>query len=158
MAKHLTVRKRHRRTFMLSAACYGGASLMLMLLPLGDISGDGFQKALSYILAGCFWLSAMSGTLFLILTLLNTKNVEKELNVSRSENTKDNLPGIISFFKNPLAVICDICFFLSIGWFLAIIVFNISSQWVFSVCIGFFLLSLTSHSFFNGKNFRYILM
>lgn len=129
---------------------------MLMLLPLGDISGGGFLKILSYFLAGCFWLGIAAGTLFLIQTLMNTKNVEKELNIPKAEAGKSGLPGIISFFKNPLAVIWDICFFLSIVWFLVIIVFNISSQWIFSLCIGFFLLSFISHSFFNGKNYRYI--
>lgn len=143
--------KKQRAMFKATFISFLAASLMLMLLPFGDVTGEGTAKALGYLLAGSFWIGILSGAVFLTATLIYTYKARKALKEPVPIQKKDRLPGIFSFFRNIFALIFDIFLFISLIFLAAIILFNISDQWTLSICMGLLLLSLISHSLFNGK-------
>ena len=108
----------------------------------------------AYILSALFWTSILAEIFFVI----SASKIRKRIKHQTHEKDADMhlLPGIISFFKNPEAIICDVILFISIIGIIIIIALNVKTKWIIMSGVLTLFISFNLHCILNGKNYRYL--
>ena len=106
---------------------------------------------------GVFWVSAL---LLLITSVMVSMERKRDIHFSRKR--RKQLPGVISFFKNPFATIADLIAILSgiisVVLFIMDLKLLISRDYQILVFISIFIFSLSfgMHCILNGINYKYL--
>ena len=108
----------------------------------------------AYILAALFWTSILAEMFFVISASKTRKRIKQQTHEKDAD--MHLLPGIISFFKNPEAIICDAVLFTSIIGVIIIVALNVKTRWIIMAGILTLLISFNLHCILNGKNYRYL--
>ncbi len=112
---------------------------------------------MEYAAAAVFWVGLCAGILFFIKMNVLSKKIERQLR-QNSQKTLESLHcGVISFFRNKYAVAADVFMFVFIVLFVVVLLTDPVSDIISITVVVLLFLSFVCHSFFNGKNFIYIL-
>lgn len=127
------------------------------MVPFAGQASQGTVSFIVYLTAAVFWTGLIVGIgLFIKMSSLG-KKIERQLRQNNQKTLESLRCGVLSFFRNKYAVIADLFMFLFIVLLIAVLIINRVSD-IFCIFIVVMLfLSVVSHSFFNGKNFMYIL-
>lgn len=117
---------------------------------------DGFPKILAYLIAVVFWLGIICGALMLRSADVKRKQIEKKLISEKKYKKEKHKAGIISFFRNKEAMLCDIIMFVSLITLVIIAVTSVSAGWIIVVLLVLFVCAFYLHCFLNGKNYIFI--
>lgn len=142
--------------YFCSLGSFLASPLSLILVLFIDLDGGILDRVLSYMIAGIFWLGIIAGVLFLTLTIKEKNYAVKKIKKRGNRVRKFKNIGIISFFRNNIASVADIFLLLMIILLIVLIIFKVNIEWLVILNIVFLYLSIILHSFFNGKNYRYI--
>lgn len=134
----------------------GLSFLSLVVLSFSVLDIEGTLQVIAYSIAAVFWLCLLIGTISLIFTNITRKKLEKENNLSTAKLSASFCIGIFSFFKNKKSIVADIILFVSLITNVIIIFMNISINWLIISGIFIFVFSLIFHSFWDGKNYKYL--
>lgn len=147
--------KKFKHKFYVSFCCFAAACFTLVFVPLLNTEATGSERTKLYAVAGAFWAFVILGIVFLLLTGSLRKSIDIKL---KKENIKPEGGGIglISFFKNKEAIISDIALFVFAIINAVFAVTGMSNAWLNIVCIVFLFIALVCHSFFNGRNYKYV--
>lgn len=149
-AKHYSRRKQRKRMLYLYTAFLAEVSLSVLLMPIGMKTAES-TMAITYISGVMFWIGligaiAMAG----YITYSRRKSVGFQ-----SQYPHLRQWGVIHFFQNVPAIICDILMFVSV------IGFAVMRIWLGKTICPFVFLSLLIFSFgmhcmLNGSNYTYV--
>ncbi len=128
---------------VLSIACFAVSAVSLWLIPVKWID----ENVKVFLVSLLFWLGFAGGmVLTLILGLIRRANGEKTY----------PYPGIICFFKNKMAAICDVLWFLCVI-VLVVLHFSAGTRSVaYIVFLSLTLFGCFMHAILNGNNFAYV--
>lgn len=144
--------KRFKLCFNISVVCFIASFAALLSIMFLDMCSDEYvKKSISYIIASVFWVGIIGEQIFFWIC----NHLRKRIEIKRSEISYSNGIGIISFFKNPNAVVADIVMFASVLVFALMLIFKVVEQWAVVLCLSIIFLSFNLHSFLNGKNYIY---
>ncbi len=121
--------------------CISGACVFLTAFV--NLESSGVQKLFPLIVSAVFWLSALIGYIFLILTY---KSVRKD-------KAKRKL-ALISFFTNKYAFFSDIVLIIGLITIIALSVFKFSNSIVYTALISIIYLAFNLHCILNGRVFN----
>lgn len=126
-----------------SVICFAVSAFSLLMIPIKPIDKD--VKII--LVSSLFWLGFVAGiALTIVLGFIRNKAGEKTY----------PYPGIICFFKNKTAVICDV---LWIACAVTLIVLNIvlgTRHAVYTVFLSLSLFGCFMHAILNGNNFAFV--
>lgn len=128
--------------------------VVILFIPLVNLDGAMMQRISAYILAAMFWISVVTEVFLVELSTYERRWIERR--GYRSNELRYSKLGVISFFKNPEAVVADIVLFISVivVWIAAWL--QIETEWVIIAGVSVLVLSFNLHCILNGKNYRYI--
>lgn len=137
----------YKKMFLNSLISFVISSFSFLLIPLSDFRGTIFQKLTSYAVGVLFWAGFIIGLIITVyLGSIRKKDSDKHY----------KLPGILCFFKNKIAVKCDISMIISV---ILLIIFQrlLGTHHIASVIIlSFTIFTIYIHSVFNGNNYAYM--
>lgn len=148
--------KKYKLFFSLSFICFIISGISILCVPITNVYGTGISKVMVYIVACVFWIGIIGEFVFFNKANSLRRILERK---SRSKNTtisSNTGIGVVSFFKNREAKICDVILFISVALFAFLSVFKIDIEWLIIISAALLFLSFNLHCFFNGKNYRYI--
>lgn len=137
--------------FWSSAACMMISSLSVLLMPFGDFSGNGGQKALGYVCGVVFWLFLAAGALALKFTYRKLKAEGQE-----DSTAEKGRPAIFTFFSSRPAAAADIVLAVSFLWNILSAAGIIKLEFLNIVSASALFMSFHLHYMLNGKAFAYI--
>lgn len=132
-----------KRTELFSFISFFVSSLSFAFFDCIDYQGVGISLVLGYILPALFWIGIIIGVAFQIV-------ISTKLKITRKKH------GVISFFKNKVAVVVDIIAILSLIISIFIIVLDANHKIAF-IIFSIFIFSFEMHCITNGKNFIYLI-
>lgn len=138
----------YKKMFLSSLISLAISSFSFLLIPLSDFRGTIFQKLIAYTVGVLFWIGFIIG---LIITV--------RLGSIRKKDSDKNykLPGVLCFFKNKIAIKCDILMIISV---ILLIIFQklLGTYCIVSVILlSFTMFAIYMHSVFNGNNYAYMM-
>lgn len=138
--------------FWLAIAAYVLMSASILLMPLTQsVSGTG-GRVIIILIGAMFWLFMLGGGAFVYFAERERKRIVGRKNTWK----KGNLPGVITFFDNPIAALCDTVFIASVAAFVVIIFSDLRYQYVSYLFLFLLILSLSMHCIFNGRIYKTI--
>lgn len=142
--------------YFCSLGSFLASSLSLIFVLLIDLDGEILDRIFSYMVAAIFWLGILIGIVFLGFAIKQKNILIKKLkkNINRIPVFKNI--GIISFFRNKFASVADVFLVLMIILLIVLVIFKVNIEWLIILNVVFLYFSVILHSFFNGKNYRYI--
>lgn len=135
-----------KKYIRISEICFAVSASSFLIIPKADFNGGRLQQIMAYMVGALFWLGLTAGLISIII--LNNKR-------RKAKFKKYRIPGIISFFKNKNAKICDTAMIVSTA---ALIIAD--NMLGFFHTLSLVLLSVTVftiylHSVLNGNNYAY---
>lgn len=130
----------------ISEMCFAVSSSSFLFIPKSNFNGSNPQQFIAYLVGILFWGGLLSGVFCMII--LDSKR-------RKAQFRKSHCPGVLCFFKNKKAKICDL--------FMAVVVlsFIISERYLglyhtlSLVLLALSVLSIYLHSILNGNNYAY---
>lgn len=130
----------------ISEVFFAISSSSFLFISKSDFNGRNSQRALAYMVGVLFWTGLTVGLLSMIL--LNSKR-------RKAKFQKYRCPGVIRFFSNKKAKICDVLMMFSLSLFLVIKYFNGLYHGFTLVLLALSVLLIYMHSILNGNNYAY---
>ena len=137
---------KYKKMMKLRCVCFAISAISFLLIPFSNFEGTRFQTFLAYMVGALFWFGLITG----IIITFRVGNLRKKAGFKEYR-----FPGIINFFKNKLASICD---FTMIACFILFLILQnfiglYSMITLFFLTIVYFLICL--HFVLNGNNYLY---
>lgn len=148
--------KKFKLFFEISMLSFIASGAGLLFVPFANINQKGFEKALGIFIALLFWGGIICGIFFLLKTNERRRLLESRLARKKIQTATAGRLGVLSFFKNKIAMIADIVFAVSVVSFILCVIFAADNAWACIILIVLLYWSFTLHCFLNGKNFFYI--
>ena len=148
--------KRLETLFGASLGFFCLAAVWFIFLPLANFYSSDSSKTLAYVIAAAFWLCIVFGTVFLFKTGSVRKRLEKRLKAQKIVKYSEGKIGLVSFFRNREAKICDA---VAAVFLVLVVVFTFvkaQNEWISTVLISGLFASLVLRAFLNGKNYNCI--
>lgn len=148
--------KKHQRKMQkkqmlcLYMAFLAALSISVFLMPIGIEISDR-TRILTYLSGVMFWVS-LAGTISIALFITHKRKKSKEFANADSGSKRW---GIIHFFQNKPAIICDVLLFVSLIGFIITRVLSETTIFPF-VFLSLFIFSFGMHCMLNGSNYNYI--
>lgn len=127
------------------------SSFSLILSLFGDYNGNVLNVVMAYAVGVLFWGGLIAG--YVLLLIINSHR--KKTLVSKTDNSAGRV-GIISFFTNKIAIICDCAIPVLLILMIIFIFFPLNNQVITVIIYSLLVFSLHMHCVFNGLNFKYI--
>lgn len=143
-------RQQRKRMLYLYAAFLAVLSVSVFLMPFGIKMADK-SMVLTYILGIMFWIGLL-GTIAMAVHITLSRR--------RSKGFKQIYPnhkrlGLIHFFQNTEAFICDVLMFISLVGFIITRIWVGTTIWPF-IFLSILIFSFGMHCMLNGSNYIYI--
>lgn len=133
-------------------ACVSSGAFLL--IPIRNLLGAGVQKAATVLIALLFWGGLLLEQYFFWTANAGRKKIRKKAFGGR-KLVKSKI-GLITFFSNREAGICDLTFFFAAVLTVLFVLVKIQNDWLVMPALGALLLSFHLHCIFNGVTYRYI--
>lgn len=130
----------------ISEVFFAISSSSFLFIPKANFNGRNSQRALAYVVGVLFWTGLTVGLFSMIL--LNNKR-------RKNKFRKYCCPGVIRFFSNKKAKICDVLMLLSLNIFLVVKHFIGLYHGFTLVLLALSVLLIYMHSILNGNNYAY---
>ncbi len=150
--------KKFKRYFILSLLFPVVSSISVGFIPLIRINCYGGVRLSTYAIGGIFWFGVIFEQVFFWKANFLRKQIEKQLIKKKGFICSNNHVGIISFFQNNEAKICDGILFIFIVLTIIFYFIKIKNEQVIISCVAILFLSINFHCFFNGKNYKCLKM
>ena len=135
------------KTFIrISEMCFVVSSSSFLFIPKSNFNGSNPQQFIAYLVGILFWGGLLSGAFSLII--LDFKRRKAKYRQSRC-------PGVLRFFKNKKAKICDLCLLISALAFITSKKLLGLYHTLSLVLLALTVLSIYLHSILNGNNYAY---
>lgn len=136
-----------KKYLFLSIFCFFISSFSFLFILISDFDGTKTERFFAYAVGGGFWSGLLTGLVLMFILGYKRKKVKFK---------KYKFPGILCFFGNKEAKICDIIILPSI--ILMIVFQRIFGvyHWLSIIFLSITLFSIYLHSVFNGNNYAYI--
>lgn len=135
------------KTFIrISEMCFAVSSSSFLFIPKSNFNGSVSQQVVAYLVGILFWGGLLSGVFSLIILDFKRR---------KAKYRKYYCPGVLRFFGNKKAKICDSCMIVSV------LTFIISEKQLglyhtlSLVLLALTVLSIYLHSILNGNNYAY---
>ena len=146
----------YKRMFIFSLLCFLVSDCSILLIPFVTAAGEENKNIISYPIAAVFWIGIAAGIIFLIAACSKRRKIEAQ-NRSDEKFVKRSFGiGVLSFFRNAEATVCDIIFILTVVAVIVTVVLSVNSEWLIITLTALLLISFTLHCFLNGKNYLFI--
>ncbi len=146
-------RQRIKQLFWMAVTFIFFMSASILLMP-GAVHKE-VQNRLPVFLTGLvFWISALSGYVFLALANKERKRLRKH--DDRNKTKMKELPGILTFCTNIPAVISDMIMALSLCVFVISRFTSFRYEYITYIWLFLLIFSLHMHCLFNGKIYKFI--
>lgn len=142
--------KENRVIFYISIFLFAIMAFSFTLLAF-EKDGGNHTFLISNISGVMFWVGLIIGCTMQIILIKKYRKA-----ISRNKRHKSEKIGLISFFKNKIAIIFDILFIISIIGFIVEIVFTDMTPYICYITLSLLIFSFIMHCILNGKIFRYI--
>ena len=135
------------RTFIrISEMCFVVSSSSFLFIPKSNFNGSDSQQVMAYLVGILFWGGLLSGMLSLIILDFKRR---------KAKFRKSYCPGVLCFFRNNKAKICDICMITGVLLFVMsekrLGLYHMLSL----VLLALSVLSIYMHSILNGNNYAF---
>ena len=130
----------------ISEVFFAISSSSFLFIPKSNFNGRNTQQALAYMVGALFWTGLIVGIFSMIL--LNNKR-------RKSKFRKHRYPGVICFFSNKRAKMCDVLMVLNLIFFFVFKHFNGLYHSFSLVLLAISVLLVYWHSILNGNNYAY---
>lgn len=131
----------------ISEKCFAISSSSFLFIPKSNFNGSDSQQVIAYSVSILFWGGLLSRIISLIL--LDFKRRKDKFRISYC-------PGMLRFFRNKKAKICDSCMIVSILAFIATEKHLGLYHTLSLVLLALSVLSIYLHSILNGNNYAYV--
>ncbi len=148
LKKH--IQSKQQKMFCLYIAFLFLLSLAVFIMPFG-FKVEHKTMILTYLSGIIFWVGLI-GTMIMAVYITNSRKQSKKF-TKKFPNCKQL--GLIHFFKNKPAFICDILLFISLIGFI-ITRICVGTSVVPFIFLSFFIFSFGMHCMLNGSNYIYI--
>lgn len=143
-------RQQRKRMLYLYAAFLAVLSVSVLLMPFGIKMADK-SMILTYISGSMFWIGLL-GTIAMAVHITLSRR--------RSKGFEQVYPnhkrlGLIHFFQNTEAFICDVLMFISLIGFIITRIWVGTTIWPF-IFLSILIFSFGMHCMLNGSNYTYI--
>ncbi len=142
--------QRLSQLFWLANAAFFLMSVSALLMPLTEVVGGIGGRIITVLIGLMFWLSLLAGGALVYLAERLRKTIASR------HPTGNARWGVITFFDNPLASICDTVLIAGAGAFVVINLSNLKYQYVSYIFLFLLMLSLSMHCMFNGRIYKTI--
>lgn len=132
--------------FWLINAAHLQMATSALLMPLPQYIGS---RGATVLIGLLFWLSLIVGGV-----LVYFAERERMRITGRAPLRRGNLPGVVTFFANPLAALCDTVLIASAAAFVVINLSELRYQYVSYIFLFLLLFSLSMHCMLNGRIYK----
>ena len=139
-----------KQMLYLYMAFLAALSISVFLMPIGIEIADR-TRLLTYLSGVMFWVS-LAGTISIALFITYKRKKNKEFANDASGRKRW---GIIHFFQNKPAIICDVLLFVSLIGFIITRILSETTIFPFAF-LSLFIFSFGMHCMLNGSNYNYI--
>ena len=143
-------RQRRRRMFYLYTIFLVGLSVSVFIMPIGFKTEDK-SMILTYISGTLFWIGLLGTIVMAIWITLSRRQSQGFAKIHPNHNRL----GLIHFFQNKPALICDIMMFVSLFGFIITRILVGTTIWPF-IFLSILIFSFGMHCMLNGSNYIYI--
>lgn len=148
--------KKYKLFFYLSFVCFIFSGISILCIPITNAYGTGISKVMVYVVACMFWIGII-GEFVLFNKANSLRKILERKSRRKNATISSNIGiGVLSFFRNREAKICDVILFISAALFAFLSVFKIDIEWLIVISTELLFLSFNLHCFLNGKNYGYI--
>ena len=147
--KHQSTQQR-KRLLQLYAAFLAVLSFSLFLMPFGLRQGND-SMLLTYLSGALFWIGLI-GTVVMAVHITKSRCKSREFAAAHPNHKQ---LGLVHFFQNTSACICDGVMLVSIAGFVITRILAALTVWPF-VFLSVFVFSFGMHCMLNGSNYIYI--
>ena len=130
----------------ISELCFVMSSSSFLFIPTSNFNGSYTQQITAYLVGILFWGGLLSGIVSLIILDFKRR---------KTKFRKSCCPGMLRFFRNKKAKICDFCMIASVLAFIIsekqLGLYHTLSLVLLTVTV----LSIYFHSILNGNNYAY---
>ncbi len=136
----------YRRSIRRSIACYACSAASFLLIPVSDFRSDGVERILAYLVGVLFWLG-------LLLGLVLTHRLSRIRKAAQHKAYKR--PGLLCFFRNRRAVICDAAMLASLLCLIVLQKLLGASHTASVALLSVTFFNVYLHAVLNGNNYAY---
>lgn len=141
---------RRKVMFLLYVLFLAALSVSLLLMPFGIRLADR-TLWLTYTSGVLFWVGLL-GTVVMVLCIAGSCRRDKRRSPSQPQS---NPCGLVRFFQNTPATVCDILMMVSFAGWIATCIWARMTIWPFPF-LSLFVFSFGMHCMLNGSNYIYL--
>ena len=142
--------KQRKLLLYLYTACLAVLSVSVFLMPFGMQQADQ-SMAMTYVAGGLFW-TGLLGTVVVAACITHFRRQSREF---AKLYAKHKRLGLIHFFQNKEALVCDVLMFGSFIGFIIARIWAETTVWPF-VFLSVLIFTFGMHCMLNGSNYIYI--
>ncbi|MEE1057349.1 MAG: hypothetical protein UH239_08900 [Acutalibacteraceae bacterium] len=145
--------KKVEKTFWFSIISFSVMSLCILFMPMASNLSELTNKRSLVIVGSVFWLSGITGVVFMLFVRKERKNYFRKMNKENQNNDKSTKNAIASCLQAKVAGCVAILSFLI---FIISLFTNLKYGYISFVVLFILVFSLCMYFIFNGKNYRFI--